>query len=693
LIKRTHALILNRLLNLSLRQQLSVIFVIMIVVPMSFMYFITSHWYKPFLLKVVFERNLAAAEHITEKLDRLIDDKIKILNLFSIPAEITSMDRDEQTPILEFMVNQYPELQFATVGDLTGKQIARSDGKPLDPAADFTEHEFYRQVLATGTCTISNMLIAKTSGKPVIVLAAPIKDSQGVVIGVLMIGLDPEFLNRYLQEMKLQNMCYYYVVNQAGEILLHTNGAFVDSSDVTKNLAPVKASLSGTAGIIEYEYNNQKKLAGYSYLPFARWGVIVQQPLDEAMADIIMANTAGMIAIICSCILALLLGLTLANTMSKPLARLSEATKRLAQGDLSIQLKATSQGEIGQLITTFNNMASQLLIRDAAIRESEQQYRTLVNNVSIGIYRRSINPDEPLLQANPALANILGYESVEELLTIPAYELYFKHYFQNHPEKPISRLNNIINNNEIPMQKKDGTPIVCSMIDIASNDMQDNIMWFDGVITDITERKLSEVALRKSHEELEARVAERTNELVQLNQKLAQLSISDGLTGISNRRYFDDILELEWQRSARSQLPLALIMLDIDYFKLYNDSYGHLAGDECLKQVANVLKTTIKRAYDLAARYGGEEFTIILPDTDINGAFTVAEKIRKNIEKLAINHEPSLISCVVTVSLGVVAMIPDISYKPESLIAAADKALYQAKQTGRNKTIIADSPS
>lgn len=174
-------------------------------------------------------------------------------------------------------------------------------------------------------------------------------------------------------------------------------------------------------------------------------------------------------------------------------------------------------------------------------------------------------------------------------------------------------------------------------------------------------------------------------ELEEKNQKLERLSYMDGLTGISNRRYFDMVLEKEWRRAARERLPISIAMIDIDYFKFYNDTYGHQAGDDCLKQVALALKDALFRPGDFIARYGGEEFVAVMSNISISGAKSVAERMQNNIKRLAIPHETSLISEHVTVSMGVACMVPDKDADTAELVQMADANLYRAKETGRNK--------
>jgi diguanylate cyclase (GGDEF)-like protein/PAS domain S-box-containing protein len=186
---------------------------------------------------------------------------------------------------------------------------------------------------------------------------------------------------------------------------------------------------------------------------------------------------------------------------------------------------------------------------------------------------------------------------------------------------------------------------------------------------DITERKYAE------------------NTLTEANERLERLATSDGLTQVANRRCFDLTLKREWNRLRRTNEQLSLIMSDVDFFKRYNDAYGHQGGDDCLKAVAGALSETVKRGGDCVARYGGEEFAVILPETDGPGATKAAERIRQAVENLSLEHKDSLVGPFVTISLGVATTIPTGDGTPELLIKSADEALYQAKSSGRNRVV------
>jgi diguanylate cyclase (GGDEF)-like protein len=184
---------------------------------------------------------------------------------------------------------------------------------------------------------------------------------------------------------------------------------------------------------------------------------------------------------------------------------------------------------------------------------------------------------------------------------------------------------------------------------------------------EIEERKRVEKALEKANRELE------------------QLASLDGLTHIANRRQFDATLAREWKRLSRDAKPLSLIICDIDFFKKYNDTYGHVSGDDCLIKVAEAITSAVHRPADMVARYGGEEFAVIIPETDLGGAVMVAEKIRKAVTELAIPHANSEVAPVISLSLGVTAMAPEPEKPRQTIILCADELLYQAKATGRNR--------
>jgi diguanylate cyclase (GGDEF)-like protein/PAS domain S-box-containing protein len=270
-----------------------------------------------------------------------------------------------------------------------------------------------------------------------------------------------------------------------------------------------------------------------------------------------------------------------------------------------------------------------------------------------------------------ATLRTFGFEKKDDILQLKAGEL-------SPPKQPegtdsATEWENIITNAsksgacsfEWLYCKKDGqvfpAEVTLSPITLRSQNV------FQITIRDITERKKAEETLNRYHDFLE------------------NLSVTDGLTGIANRRRFDQCIDMEWRRAIRNKSPISLIMMDIDYFKTFNDSYGHLAGDDCLNKLARCLNESLRRPMDLAARYGGEEFACILPETNIEGALCVCKNIRQRVYDLNIQHSYSKVSDRISVSMGVASLIPDIKQSYLDLMKAADDCLYSAKENGRNQ--------
>jgi diguanylate cyclase (GGDEF)-like protein/PAS domain S-box-containing protein len=330
-----------------------------------------------------------------------------------------------------------------------------------------------------------------------------------------------------------------------------------------------------------------------------------------------------------------------------------------------------------------------------SLRESEEKYRTLIDNLNIGIHRDTADQGR-FIQVNPAMPKIFGYDSAQEFMEIPITDLYQNPEDRKRFLEEVKRAGSV-KDREVVMRKKDGTPIWCSMTATAQYDEQGNIKWVDSVTKDITERKKAQEVLQTAHDELDARVRERTADLAETNElllaeiaerkrveeKLRELSEKDPLTMIYNRRKLFELLGREVEKAKRYSRPLSLIMLDLDHFKKVNDKYGHNRGDIVLKTTTSIVDNVIRKA-DIFARYGGEEFIVLSPETGLQSAVALAEKIRTSVER----HSYPAVGTV-TISAGVA----ELSSRDSGavLIKKADEALYAAKNKGRNRveTVIA----
>jgi diguanylate cyclase (GGDEF)-like protein len=542
--------------NLTLRQKLSLAFLVMTLAPLFLATSLAERRAEQSLRESVFERNKNLAVDVAHDLDEMFLDKMRVLKIMADSSEVQSMDPVRLTPLLELAAGQYPEVQIAVVADIAGRQVARSDGMPVDGSIYYDDRDYFQQARRTGTTAISDVITSKSAGMLGVVIAEPIRGNAGEIVGLLIFNLGLDNLKWYFNHVALGDHGYAYAVNRQGRVILHPNLSHMEAMTDFSGRAVVTQATSGFTGWLEYSDDDLAILAGYSHIPSVSWGLVVEQPLHFAMKDVATLRSINLMVLLSSALLAILLSLWIAKTMADGIANLSAATVRMADGKLETRLEVETTDELGQLAASFNRMAEQLARRGEALRQAK--------------------------------------------------------------------------------------------------------------------------------EDLERQVAERTRELTEANCELQRLSLSDALTCIGNRRYLDEFLEREWRRALREQRQLSVVMLDIDYFKLFNDTYGHVAGDDCLRRVAGILTATIRRTTDFVSRYGGEEFVVVLPATSEQGALTVAEKIRRAVEALAIPHEKSPLAGVVTVSIGVAAIVPMRDSDVGLLLTAADRALYQAKTAGRN---------
>ncbi|GBF82169.1 GGDEF domain-containing response regulator [Aphanothece sacrum] len=291
--------------------------------------------------------------------------------------------------------------------------------------------------------------------------------------------------------------------------------------------------------------------------------------------------------------------------------------------------------------------------------------------------------DNPIIYANPGFERMTGY-SLEEVKGKNCRFL----QGSDREQSGILELHNCIQEKRecsitVRNYRKDGILFWNEVSLSPVKDESGQVVYYIGVQTDVTQRKLAE----EERQRYEASVHKMNRELHELNTKLHRLANLDGLTEVANRRCFDETLEHEWRRLSREKQPLSLILGDIDYFKLYNDNYGHLSGDDCLKKVAQAISSVIHRPADLVARYGGEEFAIILPNTPTSGAMQVAQKILEEIRQLQLPHKASKVQSYVTMSLGVGTVLPTLGISETTLINQADEFLFQAKKEGRDRVV------
>ena len=305
---------------------------------------------------------------------------------------------------------------------------------------------------------------------------------------------------------------------------------------------------------------------------------------------------------------------------------------------------------------------------ESDLEESERRYQFLAESVPIGIYRNSAAGQCVYINQKTAemldisFEDCLGHGWADRLHPEDAERMFCS--WQQAFERQETW------QDQYRFVHRDGSIVwVLTECIFTFNDQGENTGSI-GAMTDITRQKILEVQLE------------------QANTRLQQLAHLDGLTGIPNRRYFDETLEREWYRIRREQKTIAILMIDLDYFKAYNDTYGHIQGDQILKTVAYTLSHLVRRPADFVARFGGEEFACVLPETSVEGAIKIAQDIQQEIDRLAIPHRSSRIAQTLTLSIGISCVTPSPQQFIHSLIDQADQALYEAKRQGRHCIVL-----
>ncbi len=370
------------------------------------------------------------------------------------------------------------------------------------------------------------------------------------------------------------------------------------------------------------------------------------------------------------------------------------ATEVMKKGASDFLSKRKLHGE--DLVKSIKNaiqvrsFEKKVFAAEQALAESEKAYRTIVETVSDVIFR--LGPDQKVEFINPAI-RFFGYDpkdligqSIDKFIDVSSNDQDLISKIATQSVGPLATSNLEVHIKEALIDEEPRLiPVLLDAFglwdvsdeEVFKNDVKKNFLGTLCIARNIMVVKAVEEELLRTQ-----------NRLLEMVEELKKISILDGLTGISNRRFFEEYSEREWKRAQRDKLPFTVVMIDLDYFKAYNDTYGHQKGDESLKAVAEIIKSSMKRPSDLAARYGGEEFILTLPDTNKEGGYELAEKLRKKVEDLKLEHKNNICGNEITISLGVAMDIAEPGKKLYDLIDRADKALYEAKNSGRNRTLV-----
>lgn len=638
------------------------------------------------VLETARDRVVQLARLAAEQQDDMVQEASALLRVLARVPDVRLLSGAECDGLLGAVISDHPRINVLAVVGIDG--IITCTTNPAGKGLSVADRSYFQEALASRSTTaavMSAMTISRGTGKPAMFFAAPLERLPGSnePLGVIIAGLDLNWFARLSNRtLELRDQLVQVLDSRDGAVLAEAPDAGHRTGQRFPNHPVIEAFKSAPNGgsIQAMDLDGVSRVFGFAPFPGHAAGLVVAIGLREAdvraTADqrfwlsIGIAFAATGFAMLTAWLIAKL-------TVLRPIDALVQVAALVGSGDLSARTSIGfgAAAELRALGTAFTRMAGRLQARDKRIavmqREiatSEGHHRLLAENANDIIIRFS--PEFERLYVSPACRDLLGYEPHELVGGHPG-ELV-------HPadretlEQALDRrglAGNAAARATFRSQHKDGRYI---WLEMSIRRLLDG-SGFVAVTRDVSGRKALEAKLEEA------------------NRQLRVLAREDALTSLANRRRFDEALGEEYRRAMRVGSPLAIILLDVDRFKSFNDTYGHPSGDACLQSLAGMINRLFRRPADLTARYGGEEFVVLLPDTDAEGALVLAECIRSGMHALAIPHAGSDFGFV-TVSVGVAVMLPLVSPAgPAALVEAADAALYEAKHAGRNTVRLADA--
>ena len=514
---------------------------------------------------------------------------------------------------------------------------------------------------------VSHSLRGPVSGRPEIIVARPLLSAAGTKTGVVYVSIGLDAFSELADKISGQDNRILMVIEpDTGIVLARSATSGLRLGAIFPDAALLQAMRDHPGGgFVLGTFNGADEIFGFAPLPGAETSgamVVVGAPRDDVLAAVNRQSLGSFAFALAAVALAVCTAWLLGYlSQVRPASQLAKTAERIGEGDLSARaaLEPWQAPEFRRLADTLDEMAERLQLTKEAYKASEARYRLLAENTADLVTH--VDSSGVRTYASPACEAMLGY-SPQELIGGDPIELAHPH---DRPQLAMMlealQLGSAFPALQYRVRRRDGTYL---WVEVTGRALGDN----RGVML-----SLRDVSRRKSAED----------RLEEANRNLLMLASTDGLTGLANRRSFDKALKRELARCARDGLPLALVLVDVDHFKRYNDTYGHQEGDECLKRLSHLLRSMARRPGDVAARYGGEEFAVILPNTSADGALHFAESLRTAVQQLNLPHCRSSYG-IVTVSIGVACEAP-ASGPDSTVLQNADAALYSAKAGGRNR--------
>lgn len=595
-------------------------------------------------------------------IENWFEERMADIRSVSNLPELRGVELSKLNEALHAFYNNHPEFNGIVYVNENGLTEVDTTGPP---GLDVSDRMYYQQALK-GKAFITDVMIGRLSHEPIIIFSAPVYDYdhrfRGLVFGSVSLATINEIMAQFNDDDQET-----YLVNRDGTLITDSRQGQIGetlNSEIFEHALEEKHIVNR----FYHAHTGETVLGDYRWVHQNQWIVIGE--MNERKIFEPFYRMAWMFAMVVALVIVLGYALLIwvARQIEKPVHDVLVGTREIGMGNYEHRLNKDSYSgsamELQELCENFNQMSDLIESHMFSIAKSEERFRMITEYSSDMITIQ--DSCGKYLYVSPAGKEILQYDD-EEMIGRDSY-LFI------HPDD-IERIRQI---HRTLLE----TGYVVSTYRTRRKDGE--YIWFESSIRRLDEKNLKEPQLIIiSRNITERKLVEQ--QLQEANLLLQELSMKDGLAGVWNRRAFDARLEIKWSRALANQTPLSLILLDIDYFKAYNDTYGHQEGDDCIRKVATAIDKILKLTGRKVFRYGGEEFGILLPETDHASAVDLAERIRAAIADLQLPHSESNIAEHVTISLGLATIIPTSSDSAVQFIETADQALYKAKQEGRNR--------
>ena len=740
--------------NMSLGTRLLFIALVSTLIPLGVMLY-TATLQRRSLEAYAKEEALRSVRLISAEQRQYIERGKELLAALSHVPAVATRDPEACPALLSDIMTQFPI--YTMLGVLERNGDMSCSALPLGNPVNAADRPYFQEVLQTRSFVVSDYIVGRVSGKPVLTLSYPLLDAQGKVGSVAFIGLNLRWLDTLIGGARLPEGATLTLIDTEGTVLA-SRGERGSALSIGQSLAgtPLVAQvLSERAGVMQRELDGQVEIVGFAPLDpdLAASGVMggsvmvsIPKAVAFAEADKVFYRSALGLLLVCAGSLALTWW-TLHRYIARPTQVLLNATRRLREGDLEVRAALSTQGELGQLARHFDAMAVSLQTREKETEQAKSQLRDTNTKLSRSVQTLAVrNREMTLLNRFGELmqASLSVYEAYRVLEGLSgglfpnlAGEVYILDAVKErmvrrarwtHLEQLSAPVNGAaseatnqdassgedtsrdedtvsfvptacwaLRRTQAHLYLERGVDIFCAHVEPTSHTSSNAHtgahpsahlclpLIAQGEVFGVLHLEGESAALQKDAQRFSTTVAEQfalSLAALKLKEELHYQSTRDPLTGLFNRRYLEETLERELSRAARNDAPLGVVMIDIDHFKTFNDTFGHRAGDAVLREVAALLQRSV-RSSDICCRYGGEELTLVLLDASLENTCKRAEVIRSALEALTLTHEGKALGKL-TASFGVVSA-PQHGQTIGELFETADAALYRAKHRGRNR--------